>query len=254
MQITNHVSNGVSTIEICRPEKKNALTLAMYESMTDAIRAAVADGKVRSILLTGQPGLFTAGNDLEEFAKNPPQGTDSPVFRFMKALSECEKPVLAAVTGTAIGIGVTLLLHCDFVYVAHEARLAMPFVSLGLTPEFGSSLLLPRLIGNVRASEKLLLGDPFTGDEAVALGIANEALAMGDVLSRTRKTAERFNALPPSAVRDGKKMMRRSLAQVLPETLAVESDLFLRRLQHPEAKEAFKAFFEKRKPNFDSFA
>ncbi|MFM2347213.1 MAG: hypothetical protein RL654_1966, partial [Pseudomonadota bacterium] len=133
--------NGVATIEIARPEKKNALTLAMYEAMAEALRAAQAEPSVRAVLICGQPGIFTSGNDLEDFMQRPPQGMDSPVFRFMEALLDCDKPVVAAVTGAAIGIGMTMLLHCDFVYVSDEARLAMPFVGLGLVPEFGASLL-----------------------------------------------------------------------------------------------------------------
>src|SRR5688572_24196033 len=157
--------NGVATVEIARPEKKNALTMAMYDAMADAIRAAVDDRSVRALLVTGQPGVFTSGNDLEDFMQRPPGGPDSPVFRFMEALLDCDKPVVAAVTGAAIGIGTTMLLHCDLVYVSDEGRLAMPFASLGLVPEFASSLLVPQLIGHARAAEKLLLGDPFRSEE-----------------------------------------------------------------------------------------
>src|SRR5436190_20840016 len=140
--------------------------------MGRALRAASDDADVRAVLITGQPGIFTAGNDLEDFMQRPP-GTESPAFQFMKALIGCDKPVVAAVTGAAIGIGTTMLLHCDLIYLSDEARLAMPFVSLGLVPEFASSLVFPRLVGNVRAAEKLLLGEPFGAAEAVELGIAN---------------------------------------------------------------------------------
>ena len=140
MSIKSATLNGVATVEIARPEKKNAITMAMYQQMADAINAAAADPAVRAVLLTGQPGIFTSGNDIEDFMQRPPSTTESPAFVFMKALMGCEKPVIAAVTGAAIGIGTTMLLHCDFVYVSDEARLAMPFVSLGLVPEFGSSV------------------------------------------------------------------------------------------------------------------
>lgn len=161
MSIKTATLNGVATIEIARPEKKNALTVAMYQAMTDALVAAREDAAVRAVLITGQPGIFTSGNDIEDFMKRAPgQGSDamdSPVFRFMRALLDCDKPVVAAVTGAAIGIGTTLLLHCDFVFVSDEARLAMPFVALGLVPEFASSLVVPQLMGHRRAAEKLLL-------------------------------------------------------------------------------------------------
>jgi enoyl-CoA hydratase/carnithine racemase len=153
MSIKTATYQGVTTLEIARPEKKNALTAAMYQAMADALRAAQADPEVRSVLITGQPGIFTAGNDLEDFLQRPPQGLDSPVFQFMQALIECDKPVIAAVTGAAIGIGTTMLFHCDFVYVSDEARLAMPFVALGLVPEFGSSVLVAERMGHVRAAE-----------------------------------------------------------------------------------------------------
>lgn len=252
MSIKTAVLNGVATIEIARPEKKNAITVAMYQAMADAIYDAQLDSSVRAVLITGQPGIFTSGNDLEDFMKRPAT-EDSPVFKFMEALIGCDKPVIAAVTGAAIGIGTTLLLHCDLVYVADDARLAMPFVSLGLVPEFASSFMLPRLLGNVRAAEKLLLGDPFTGAEAVECGIANAVLPAPEVVNHARRIAERFNALPPGAVRDSKKLMRAAIAEQLPQVIRSEAQLFGQRLRSPEAREAFQAFFEKRKPDFSKF-
>ena len=148
MSIKTATLNGVATIEIARPEKKNAITVAMYLAMADALRAAQDDAAVRAVLITGQPGIFTSGNDLEDFMQRPRRACDSPAFLFMRALIGCDKPVVAAVTGAAIGIGTTMLLHCDFVYVSDEARLAMPFVSLGLVPEFASSLVVPQLMGS----------------------------------------------------------------------------------------------------------
>jgi enoyl-CoA hydratase/carnithine racemase len=245
--------NGVATIEIARPEKKNAITRAMYSAMAEALDAAVADDAVRAILLTGQPGIFTSGNDIEDFMQRPVDGVSSPAFGFMKALIGCDKPVIAAVTGAAIGIGTTMLLHCDFVYVSDEARLAMPFVSLGLVPEFGSSLLVPQLMGNARAAEKLLLGEPFTGADAVEAGIANAVLPAAEVASHARRMAERFNALPPGAVRETKKLMRRARTEATLDAIAVEGGVFAKRLRSPEAQEAFSAFFQKRKPDFSKF-
>jgi enoyl-CoA hydratase/carnithine racemase len=204
---------------------------------------------VRAVLLTGQPGIFTSGNDIEDFVQRSAE-QESPVFVFMRALMGCEKPVIAAVTGAAIGIGTTMLLHCDLVYVSDEARLAMPFVPLGLVPEFASSVLAPRVMGRVHAAEKLLLGDPFTAADAVELGIANAVLPAGEVVRHARRVAERFNALPPGAVRETKKLLRRADQATLHEAIGVEGRVFAERLQSPEAKEAFSAFFQKRKPDF----
>lgn len=258
MAIRTGIHEGVATIEIARPEKKNALTAAMYQAMADGIKAAREDGAVRALLITGQPGIFTSGNDIEDFMSRPPgqgsDGLDSPVFRFMRALVECDKPVVAAVTGAAIGIGTTMLLHCDFVYVSDEARLAMPFVGLGLVPEYASSLLVPALMGHRRAAEKLLLGDPFTPEQAVECGLANAVLPAAEVLNHARRVAERFNALPPGAVREAKALMRGPQREQILATIQSEGAVFARRLRSPEAMEAFQAFFQKRKPDFSNFS
>ncbi|MBK9361013.1 MAG: enoyl-CoA hydratase [Rubrivivax sp.] len=258
MTIKTATLGGVATIEIARPEKKNALTIAMYQAMADALRAAAADPAVRAVLITGQPGIFTSGNDLEDFMRRPPgQGgsatEDSAVGQFMRALLDCDKPVVAAVTGAAIGIGTTMLLHCDFVYVSDEARLAMPFVGLGLVPEYASSLLLPQLMGARRAAEKLLLGDPFTPEQAVECGIANAVLPAGEVAGHARRVAERFNALPPGAVQEAKRLMRAPQREQVLAVIKTEGELFAQRLRSPEAMEAFQAFFQKRKPDFSTF-
>jgi len=257
MSIRTATLNGVATIEIARPEKKNALTVAMYQAMSDALHAAREDDAVRAVLITGQPGIFTSGNDIEDFMKRAPgQGSealDSPVFRFMRALLECDKPVVAAVTGAAIGIGTTMLLHCDFVYVSDEARLAMPFVALGLVPEFASSLVVPQLMGHRRAAEKLLTGDPFTAAQAVDCGIATAVLPAGEVVNHARRVAERFNQLPPGAVREAKQLMRAPQRELILQTIRSEGEIFARRLRSPEAMEAFQAFFQKRQPDFSKF-
>jgi enoyl-CoA hydratase/carnithine racemase len=250
MNINTSIAEGVATVEMARPEKKNALTMAMYLAMATAIEAAQADRTVHALLITGQPGIFTAGNDLADFMAHPPTGEDSPVFRFMRALGTCEKPVVAAVTGAAVGIGTTMLLHCDLVYVAEDARLAMPFVSLGLVPEFASSLLLPRLLGRVQAAEKLLLGEPFSGREAVTLGLANKALPSAEVLAHARQVAQRFALLPPGAVRDSKRLLRAELGERIEATIRAEGAVFAQRLMSAEAIESFRAFFEKRRPDF----
>ena len=253
MTIHTSIAGGVATIEIARPQKKNALTIAMYDAMTDAIAAAMADDAARSLLIVGQPGIFTSGNDLEDFMQRPPSGEDSPVFRFMHALAACAKPVVAAVTGAAVGIGTTMLLHCDLVYVSEDARLSMPFVSLGLVPEFASSLLLPRLMGYAKAAEKLLLGEALSAAEAADFGIASAVLPADAVLSHARRMAERFNSLPPGAVRETKRLMRLCSKDGILHAMRAEAAVFAERLRSPEAKEAFDAFFARRKPDFSKF-
>jgi enoyl-CoA hydratase/carnithine racemase len=253
MGIKTATLNGVFTLEIARPDKKNALTGEMYVALAQGLRDASADPRVRSVLITGQPGIFTSGNDLEDFMTRSGPASESPVVLFMHALMDCEKPVIAAVTGAAIGIGTTMLLHCDFVYVSDESRLAMPFVSLGLVPEFGASLLFAQQAGPRRAAEKLLLGDPFTGADAVEYGIANAVLPTSEVVLHARRVAERFNALPPAAVRESKKLMRRGEGAAVRSAISAENEVFVARLTSPEAKEAFAAFFEKRRPDFSRF-
>ena len=253
MNIKTANVNGVATIEIARPQKKNALTAEMYSAMAAALRAADADAAVRAVLIVGQPGVFTSGNDIDDFMNRPPATIDAPVFDFMRALVACSKPVVAAVTGAAIGIGTTMLLHCDLVYVSDEARLAMPFASLGLVPEFASSLIVPTLVGHAQAAEKLLLGDPFTAEEAVEMRIANAVLPAGEVVRHARRMAERFNSLPPGAVRETKRLMRRATLQDVLAAIEAEAAVFRDRLASPEAAEAFSAFFQKRRPDFSTF-
>lgn len=257
MSIKTAVLDGVATIEIARPEKKNAFTAAMYAAFADALRAADADASVRAALVTGQPGMFSSGNDIDEFLARAPSGAPkagaSPALQLMEAVLDFSKPLVAAVTGPAVGIGATLLLHCDLVYVADDARIVMPFVNLGLVPEFASSVILPQLMGRVRASEKVLLGDPMSGADAVEFGIANAVLPAGEVVNHARRVAERFNRLPPASVRETKKLLRRTTLEPLREAIAAEVAVFAQRLAGPEAKEALQAFLEKRKPDFSKF-
>lgn len=250
MTIRYHVEDGVATLELARPEKKNALTLAMYAALAGHLEAAAADASVHALLITGQPGVFTAGNDLQDFLKPAGQAADSPVLRFMLALARAEKPVVAAVNGAAVGIGVTLLLHCDLVYLADDARLSMPFVSLGLVPEFASSLLVPQWAGHARAAEKILLGLPFGAAEALAMGLASAVLPADQVLAHARAMAARFARLPPGAVRESKRLLRRAQARLVEETIHEEARAFGARLGGPEVREAVAAFYEKRPPDF----
>lgn len=250
MSIRTALVDHTATLEIARPEKKNALTLAMYQALTDALRQADANPQVRAVLITGQPGIFTSGNDLEDFAQHASSLLESPILPFMQALIGCSKPVVAAVTGAAIGVGTTMLLHCDLVYVSDEARLCMPFVNLGLLPEFGSSLLVPMLMGPRKAAERLLLGDPFSAEEAVECGLANAVLPADEVLPHARRVAARFNAMPPNALRETKRLLRQPQQAALQQVIAEESALFAQALGGPEAREAIRAFFERRKPDF----
>jgi enoyl-CoA hydratase/carnithine racemase len=253
MTIKSATIDHVATIEIARPEKKNALTQAMYDAMTAALDAAAKDPAVRAVIFCGQPGIFTSGNDLEDFAQRPPAGEASPVFRFLHALEAFEKPVVAAVTGAAVGVGTTMLLHCDLVYMADDAKLSMPFVALGLVPEFASSLLVPRAMGMRRAAEKLLLGDPIGAEQALETGFVNAVLPPNEVLPHARRMAARFVQLPPSAVRETKRLMRSHDRDAVRAAMREEGRVFAERLRSPEAQEAFRAFFQKRKPDFSTF-
>jgi enoyl-CoA hydratase/carnithine racemase len=254
MSIRTETVNGVARIEIARPEKKNAITAAMYQSMADAIAAAHDDAAVRALLIHGQKDIFTAGNDLEDFMKNPPSGMDAPVFRFMQALGYAEKPVIAAVNGVAVGIGTTMLMHCDLVYCADDARFSMPFVSLGLCAEFASSLLIPLNAGYHKAAEKLLLGEPISAEEALEMRIVNRLLPPGEVLDYAGRQAERFNRLPPGSVRETKRLMRAGWRSLTEKIIADEAKSFGALLLKPEAKEAFTAFYERRTPDFAKFS
>lgn len=254
MSITTETINGVARIGIARPERKNAITVAMYQALAEAIGAAHDDGKVRAIVIHGTRDVFTAGNDIEDFIKNPPTDMSSPVFQFMQALGLAEKPVVAAVNGAAVGIGTTMLMHCDLVYAADNAMFSMPFVSLGVCAEFASSLLVPLAAGYHKAAEKLLLSEPISAEEAVEMKIVNRLLPPGEVFDYAVRQAERFNGLPPASVRETKRLMKSGLKAISEKVIVDEAKSFGRMLTTPEAKEAFNAFFERRKPDFSTFS
>jgi enoyl-CoA hydratase/carnithine racemase len=238
----------IATIELARLDKKNALTAAMYAAMSEALVAAEAEPDVRAILIHGSRDCFTAGNDLKDFLRGP-SGAEQ-ALRFIAALSKVAKPVIAAVGGPAVGIGTTLLLHCDLVYAAPGALFQLPFVPLGLVPEGASSLLLPRSAGHARAAAWLLLGRPFAAAEALAAGLVTEIVPEEGLLERANEAAAAIAALPPESVRLTKQLMKRPLAAVVEAQIAEEARLFAERLQSAEAKEAMSAFLEKRKPDF----
>src|SRR5579859_5337988 len=205
----------IRTLVIDRPEKKNAITAAMYASLAADLDAARRDDDVGAVVITGAGSTFTAGNDLRDFLENPPTGEDAPVFRFLFALAEFDKPLVAAVRGPAIGIGTTMLLHCDVVYASPSARFQMPFLDLGLVPEGASTLLLPRLVGDRRAAQWLMLGEPFDATTAVTVGIANEIVPDEALLGHAQKVAERLAAKPRLAMRYTKHLIRHDRADVL---------------------------------------
>ncbi|SDP47095.1 Enoyl-CoA hydratase/carnithine racemase [Pseudomonas arsenicoxydans] len=237
---------GLLTLRLNRPEKKNALTRAMYSHLNEALKQADADPEINAVLITGSAECFTAGNDIADFIQQPPGNLDSPVFHFMLNLLECRKPVIAAVAGAAVGIGTTMLLHCDLVYVSRDARLRMPFVNLGLCPEFGSSLILPRMLGHAKAAELLLLGEGFSGEQAAQWGIATEALGSGEAaLAKAREMALRFESLPPEAVRISKQLMKAPDRELLRKVIEEEGALFTQRLRSPEAMAALSAFINR---------
>lgn len=253
--IVTEKKDGILRIEIRRPEKKNALTTAMYSAMADALDAGESDADVRVILIHGQPGAFTAGNDLADFLANPPvaENPQPPVFRFLNTFSTLKKPFIAAVSGVAVGVGTTMLLHCDLVYAGESARFQLPFVSLGLCPEAASSLLLPAIAGHARAAEMLLLCEPFNAAKACEVGLVNAVLPDADVLEHAMAQARKLAALPTASVKLTKQMMKRAQSALIAQTMAHEVQNFKERLVSPEAKEAFAAFFDKRKPDFSSF-
>lgn len=256
MDISTSKANGILTIEFNRPEKKNAITSAMYQMMADALKEAETDASVRVILFCGKPEVFTAGNDLEDFMKNSAQSDigERPVAQFMRNLSRAAKPVVAAVAGNAVGIGTTMLLHCDLIYAADNAKFAMPFTQLGLCPEFSSSTLFPQIAGYPRAAEKLLLGEAFSAQEAFEMGLVSRVLPKDDLLAFANAQAAKLAALPASSLRATKNLMKAGKAAGIDTQMAEENKYFGTMLGAPEAKEAFQAFFEKRKPDFTKFS
>ena len=244
----------VTRIELNRPEKKNALTLEMYAAMAKALAEADADARVRAVLIHGQPACFCSGNDVGDFLELERAPGASPASGFLRAISTARKPLVAAVGGPAVGVGTTMLLHCDLVYAAPNARLQLPFVPLGLLPEAASSLLLPVMAGYRRAAEMLLLGAPFGAEKALAAGIVTEIVPEAELIERARQAALALAALPPESVRMTKELMKRGMAQAVQERMTEELQLFGERLRSPEAKEALRAFLEKRKPDFSRFS
>lgn len=254
--MSDHIVTGVQdrilTIRLNRPEKKNALTFAMYTAMNEALVNADSDPAVRVVLITGTPGCFTAGNDLADFAAAT-TAQPSPALRYLETLGAAGKPVVAAVGGVAIGIGTTMLLHCDLVYAAESARFQLPFVNLGLCPEAASSVILPALVGTHRAAELLLFGESFDAQAARELGIVNQVVADAELLPVATAKAQQLSQKPPAALRTTKMLLKSGQAEAVKQAMSREGQQFARLLQGAEAKEAMAAFMERRKPDFSRF-
>lgn len=259
MSITTRIENGVFTIIFDRIERKNAITASMYEDIAHHLLAADRNSAVRVILIQGHTEIFTAGNDLEDFMDRPPGvrdelGTYSAPFQFLHALHKASKPVVAAVSGPAVGVGATMLLHCDLVYASDTAVFTMPFVQLGLCPEAASSILLPRLMGHQRAAEKLMFGEPFDAREAYDLGLVTKVMPVDELAHYVRKRVHKLASLPANSLRETKRLLKEDSASLVARRMDEEGYVFERLLLAPEAKEAFTAFFEKRKPDFSKLA
>ena len=245
-------AGGVLEIRLNRPDKKNALTGDMYKALAAAFDAANEDTSVRVVLLTGTGDAFTSGNDVGDFRARANGGLESSAGRFLPSIAGLQKPLIGAVNGVAVGVGTTMLMHCDLIVAADTARFIMPFTALGLVPEAASSLLVGRSIGHVRASALLLLGEGIDAQTALAWGLINRVVAGSDLMDTAREMAARLAALPPEAVRQTKALMKHD-TQDVPGRMAAELTIFKQRLVSPEAKEAFSAFAEKRKPDFSKF-
>jgi enoyl-CoA hydratase/carnithine racemase len=249
-EIMTGLSDGVLRVEMNRPEKKNALTAAMYTRLAEILENAEEDDSVRVVLWHGAGDSFSAGNDLADFLTNPPKAGKSPQERLTDALIAFSKPIVAAVKGAAVGGGTTMLTHFDFVYAGEDTRFQTPFINLALTPEFGSSFSIPASAGHLRAAELFMLGEPFTADHAVSLGLVTRVVPDSDVLATAIATAEKLAAKPSGALRTHKRLLKMESIGKLREAVAAESLEFIERLSSAEAKEAFSAFLEKRPPRF----
>lgn len=253
--MTDHIKTDLTdrilTITIARPDRKNALTQAMYGVMADAINGANSDKAIRAIVITGEGDMFTAGNDLTDFASiEARESGEPPVTRFLNAIRDAEKPLIAAVNGPAIGVGLTMLLHCDIAYAAASANLRAPFVQLGLVPEAGSSMLLPRMVGRSMANDILLAGRILSAEEALACGLVSRVVADGEVLEAALQTARKIAASAPGAVLKSKALLNMNRAEIA-DQMRAEGTVFAAQLQSPEFAEAAAAFAQKRAPVFE---
>ncbi len=248
--ILTHTDAGVMTITFNRLDKKNSITSSMYAAMADAVAQAGADPAVRVVVFQGHESIFSAGNDIGDFLNQPPSTQESPVYRFLRGIATFEKPLLAAVAGPAVGIGTTMLFHCDLVYAGDNAAFSMPFVNLGLCPEAASSFLAPRMFGYHRAAEALLMGEPFFAEAAQEVGLVNRVVPPTEVNGYAQAQARKLAAKPLSSLIATKRLMKGGDQQAVLQKMDEEGQSFGRMLREPAANEAFGAFMEKRKPDF----
>jgi enoyl-CoA hydratase/carnithine racemase len=241
-------SGNILSVQLNRPAKKNAMTSSMYITMAELLDGAAKDDQIRVVLWHGAGDSFSAGNDLEDFMKNPPGPGESPQARLMHALINFEKPLVAAVQGVAIGGGTTMLAHCDLVYAGESAKFQLPFVNLALVPEFGSSYLFPLRFGHVRAAELILLGQPFGASRAAELGLVTQVVPDQQLLAIATETARRLAEKPAAAVQACKRLLKQAFRQQLEQAVKFENEEFAVRVRSDEAKEVFTAFFAKRQP------
>ncbi|MDO5623692.1 MAG: enoyl-CoA hydratase [Pseudomonadota bacterium] len=248
--ILTHQDAGVLTLTFNRAERKNSINVAMYDALATALEQAADDAATRVLVIQGHETVFSAGNDIEDFLKNKPSTQDSPVFRFLRGMATFPKPIVAAVCGPAVGIGTTLLFHCDLVYAGDNAAFSMPFVNLGLVPEAASSLLVPQMLGYHRAAEALLLGEPFMAEAALEVGLVNRVLPPTEANAYAAAQARKLAAKPLSSLVATKQLMKGHQQQAVLARMAEEGAHFGRMLSEPAAREAMTAFMEKRKPDF----
>jgi enoyl-CoA hydratase/carnithine racemase len=248
--IVTERSGSILRVQLNRTAKKNAMTSAMYDTIADLLNAAAKDDAIRVVLWHGAGDSFCAGNDLEDFLKNPMGPDDSPQSRLIEALINFDRPIVAAVHGFAIGGGTTMLTHCDFVYAGESAKFQMPFINLALVPEFGTSYSIPARIGYLRAAELIQLGQPFDAHRAAELGLATRVVPDQTLLATATETAQKLAAKPASALQACKRLMRLPVRAQLQQAAKLENEEYAVRLRSADAKEAFTAFFEKRQPNF----
>ena len=249
-EILTHAEAGVLTLTLNRVERKNSLNVAMYAALADAIEQAAQDAATRVVVIQGHETVFSAGNDIQDFLKNPPAGQDSPVFRFLRGIATFPKPLLAAVCGPAGGVGTTMLLHRDLDYAGDNAAFSMPYVNLGLCPEAASSLLVPRMFGYHRAAEALLMGEPFFAEAALEVGLVNRVVPPSEANALAQAQARKLAAKPLSSLIETKRLMKGPQQEVVLRRMAEEGAAFGRMLREPAALEAMNAFMQKRKPDF----
>lgn len=249
-EITTERSGSILRIQLNRPAKKNAMTSNMYVILADLFNGAAKDDRTRVVLWHGAGDAFCAGNDVEDFLKNPPGPGESPQAVLMKALMSLDKPLVAAVHGAAIGGGTTMLTHCDFVYAGESAKFQMPFINLGLVPEFGTTCSIPARFGYLRAAELILLGLPFDAKQAAEFGLVTQVVPDQKLLASATETAQKLAEKPASALRACKRLMKQASREQLEQAMRVENEEFTSRLHSPDAKEAMTAFLEKRQPDF----